>query len=57
LPKERLKYRPKGYGLGFLPEPAHMENSSRQPSGCRLEEKGERLESSGWELDLSGDLE
>ena len=34
-----------------------MENSSRQPSGCRLEEKGERLESSGWELDLSGDLE
>lgn len=38
--------------MSFLPEPAHTENSSRRPSGCRSEEKYERLEGLGGELRL-----
>lgn len=39
--------------MSFLPgQPAHIENCSGRPSGCRFEEKWERLEGSGWQLGL-----
>lgn len=43
--------------MSFLPEPAHIANSSKRPLGCRPEEKCERLAGLALKLDLSGDLE